>query len=143
MEDTPLIQFGRAERSGPKISHNDALVITALLANYEIGCILIDSGSSADILFGKAYNQMQLGDMPLEKGKKSKEPPSAASARALLNAGRQRRRCRRLSLARGVALEFGRRCRRELFQRNGVAQTGGAGGARGWGLAWRVGERGS
>ncbi|KAL0462914.1 UNVERIFIED_CONTAM: hypothetical protein Slati_0179000 [Sesamum latifolium] len=36
MEDTPLIQFGRAKQSRPKTSHNDALVIMALLANYEV-----------------------------------------------------------------------------------------------------------
>ncbi|KAL0445714.1 UNVERIFIED_CONTAM: hypothetical protein Slati_1699300 [Sesamum latifolium] len=67
MEDTPLIQFGRAERSGSRTSHNNALVITATLANYEVGCIFIDSGSSADILFREAYDQMQLGDVSLEK----------------------------------------------------------------------------
>ncbi|KAL0406018.1 UNVERIFIED_CONTAM: hypothetical protein Slati_3915700 [Sesamum latifolium] len=67
MEDTPFIQFGRAERSGPRTSHNDALVITAVLADYEVGRIFIDSGSSADILFGEAYDQMQLGDVSLEK----------------------------------------------------------------------------
>ncbi|KAL0416785.1 UNVERIFIED_CONTAM: hypothetical protein Slati_3510400 [Sesamum latifolium] len=66
-EDTPIIQFERVEHSGPKSSHNDALVITALLANYEVGRIFIDSGSFADILFGDAYDQMQLGDIPLEK----------------------------------------------------------------------------
>ncbi|KAL0427470.1 UNVERIFIED_CONTAM: hypothetical protein Slati_2921800 [Sesamum latifolium] len=31
MEDTPIIQFGRVEHSGPKNSHNDALVIMACL----------------------------------------------------------------------------------------------------------------
>ncbi|KAL0451565.1 UNVERIFIED_CONTAM: hypothetical protein Slati_1134600 [Sesamum latifolium] len=67
MEDTSLIQFGRAERSGPRTFHNDALVITAILANYEVGRIFIDSGSSVDILFGKAYDQMQLGDVSFEK----------------------------------------------------------------------------
>ncbi|KAL0401755.1 UNVERIFIED_CONTAM: hypothetical protein Slati_4205400 [Sesamum latifolium] len=67
MEDTPLIQFERAERSGPRTSHNDALVITAVLADYEVGRIFIDSGISADILFGEAYDQMQLGDVSLEK----------------------------------------------------------------------------
>ncbi|KAL0447907.1 UNVERIFIED_CONTAM: hypothetical protein Slati_1918600 [Sesamum latifolium] len=67
MEDAPIIQFKRVECSGPKHSHNDALVITALLANYEIGRIFIDSESSVDILFGEAYDQMQLGDIPLEK----------------------------------------------------------------------------
>ncbi|KAL0405124.1 UNVERIFIED_CONTAM: hypothetical protein Slati_3826300 [Sesamum latifolium] len=66
-EDTPIIQFGRAEHSGPKSSHNDALVITALLANYEVWRIFIDSGSTADILFGDAYDQMQLENIPLEE----------------------------------------------------------------------------
>ncbi|KAL0455073.1 UNVERIFIED_CONTAM: hypothetical protein Slati_0846500 [Sesamum latifolium] len=67
MEDAPLIQFGGAERSGPKNPHNDALVITSLLANYEVGRIFIDSESSADIFFREAYDQIQLGDIPLEK----------------------------------------------------------------------------
>ncbi|KAL0421108.1 UNVERIFIED_CONTAM: hypothetical protein Slati_3133700 [Sesamum latifolium] len=58
-DDTPIIQFGRTEHSGPKSAHNDdALVITALLANYKVGRIFIDSGSSTDILFGDAYDQM-------------------------------------------------------------------------------------
>ncbi|KAL0427767.1 UNVERIFIED_CONTAM: hypothetical protein Slati_2951500 [Sesamum latifolium] len=33
MEDAPIIQFGRAERLGPQTIHNDALVITAMIAN--------------------------------------------------------------------------------------------------------------
>ncbi|KAK4390277.1 hypothetical protein Sango_2091000 [Sesamum angolense] len=66
MEDAPLIQFGRAECSRPKNSHNDALVIMVLLANYEVGRVFIDSESSGDILFGEAYSQMKLGDIPLE-----------------------------------------------------------------------------
>ncbi|KAL0437825.1 UNVERIFIED_CONTAM: hypothetical protein Sradi_0490400 [Sesamum radiatum] len=53
MEDAPIIQFGRAERSGSQTIHNDALVITAMLANYEVGRIFIDSRSSADILLEK------------------------------------------------------------------------------------------
>ncbi|KAL0428495.1 UNVERIFIED_CONTAM: hypothetical protein Slati_3024300 [Sesamum latifolium] len=67
MEDTPLIQFGRAERSGPRTSHNDALVIIVVFADYEVGRIFIDSGSSADILFGETYDKMQLGDVSREK----------------------------------------------------------------------------
>ncbi|KAL0420377.1 UNVERIFIED_CONTAM: hypothetical protein Slati_3060600, partial [Sesamum latifolium] len=67
MEETHVIQFGRAERSGPRSAHNDALVITDLLANYEVERIFIDSESSTDILFGKAFDQMQLGDAPLEE----------------------------------------------------------------------------
>ncbi|KAL0355604.1 UNVERIFIED_CONTAM: hypothetical protein Sradi_4007300 [Sesamum radiatum] len=62
--DAPLIQFNQEECSGPRIPGHDALVITALLANYEIERVFIDSSSSADILFGEAYDQMQLGDVP-------------------------------------------------------------------------------
>ncbi|KAL0449439.1 UNVERIFIED_CONTAM: hypothetical protein Slati_1500300 [Sesamum latifolium] len=69
MEDAPIIQFGRAERSGPQTTHNDALVITATIANYEVRRLFIDSGSSVDIFFGEAYDQMQLGDVSLEKVK--------------------------------------------------------------------------
>ncbi|KAL0444629.1 UNVERIFIED_CONTAM: hypothetical protein Slati_2185600 [Sesamum latifolium] len=77
MEDTPLIQFERAERSGPQTIHDDALVIMAVLANYEVGCIFIDSGSSADTLFGEAFDQMQLGDISLEKRRcPDRAPPS-------------------------------------------------------------------
>ncbi|KAL0446536.1 UNVERIFIED_CONTAM: hypothetical protein Slati_1781500 [Sesamum latifolium] len=64
--DTPLIQFDQEKQSGPRTSGNDALVITALLTNYKIERVFIDSGISTDILFGEAYDQMQLGDVPLE-----------------------------------------------------------------------------
>ncbi|KAL0433176.1 UNVERIFIED_CONTAM: hypothetical protein Slati_2651900 [Sesamum latifolium] len=66
-DDTPLIQFDQEEHNEPRIPGNDALVITALLANYEIERVFIDSGSSADILFGEAYDQMQLGDAPSKR----------------------------------------------------------------------------
>ncbi|KAL0404385.1 UNVERIFIED_CONTAM: hypothetical protein Sradi_2079300 [Sesamum radiatum] len=38
-----------------------------MIANNEVGRIFIDYGSSANILFGEAYDQMQLGDVSLEK----------------------------------------------------------------------------
>ncbi|KAL0451512.1 UNVERIFIED_CONTAM: hypothetical protein Slati_1129300 [Sesamum latifolium] len=64
--NAPLIQFDPEERGGPRVPGNDALVITALLANYEIERVFISLGNSPDILFGEAYNQMQLGDFPLK-----------------------------------------------------------------------------
>ncbi|KAK4403031.1 hypothetical protein Sango_1043800 [Sesamum angolense] len=64
--DAPLIQFDQEERWGPRTQGNGARVITALLANYEIERVFIDSGSLADILLGEAYDQMQLGGAPLE-----------------------------------------------------------------------------
>ncbi|KAL0458622.1 UNVERIFIED_CONTAM: hypothetical protein Slati_0489400 [Sesamum latifolium] len=62
--DAPLIQFDQEEQSEPRMPGNDALVIITLLANYEIERVFIDSGISADILFGEVYDQMQLGDVP-------------------------------------------------------------------------------
>lgn len=38
--------------------HDDALVVTLLVANYMTRCILIDNGSSADILFWEAFTKM-------------------------------------------------------------------------------------
>ncbi|KAL0420711.1 UNVERIFIED_CONTAM: hypothetical protein Slati_3094000 [Sesamum latifolium] len=64
--DSQRARKAQEERSGPKTPGNDALVITALLANYEIERVFIDSNSSADILFGEAYDQLQLGDVRLE-----------------------------------------------------------------------------
>ncbi|KAK4386206.1 hypothetical protein Sango_2491200 [Sesamum angolense] len=64
--DAPLIQFNQEERRGPRIQGNNALVITTLLVNYEIERVFIDSSNSANILFGEAYDQMQLGGAPLE-----------------------------------------------------------------------------
>ncbi|KAL0461156.1 UNVERIFIED_CONTAM: hypothetical protein Slati_0003200 [Sesamum latifolium] len=65
--DAPLIQFDQEEQNGPRVPGNDALVITAVLANYEIERVFIDSGSSANILFGEAYDQMQLGMSPSKR----------------------------------------------------------------------------
>ncbi|KAL0405247.1 UNVERIFIED_CONTAM: hypothetical protein Slati_3838600 [Sesamum latifolium] len=60
----PLIQFGRAERSGPKTSHNDTLVITALLANYEVDRIFIDSGSPQTYSSERRMTKFNYGTSP-------------------------------------------------------------------------------
>ena len=41
--------------------HDDAIVITLLIANYTTRRLLIDNGSSADILYYPAFQQMRLG----------------------------------------------------------------------------------
>ncbi|KAL0433671.1 UNVERIFIED_CONTAM: hypothetical protein Slati_2701400 [Sesamum latifolium] len=65
----PPYPVRRAERSGPRTAHNDALVITAILAGYEVGRIFIDSGSSADILFGEANYPEDLYDKISSSGR--------------------------------------------------------------------------
>ncbi|KAL0433114.1 UNVERIFIED_CONTAM: hypothetical protein Slati_2645700 [Sesamum latifolium] len=62
----PTIQFGPADTQGVHLPHNDALVISSTIANYIVRRIFVDSGSSVDILFIKVYQQIDLGNVPLE-----------------------------------------------------------------------------
>ena len=41
--------------------HDDAIVITLLIAYYTTRRVLVDNGSSADILYYPAFQQMRLG----------------------------------------------------------------------------------
>ncbi|XP_072146354.1 uncharacterized protein [Setaria viridis] len=41
-------------------SHNDAMVIKALIAGWTVGKVLVDIGSSADILFANAFREMNI-----------------------------------------------------------------------------------
>ena len=41
--------------------HDDAIVITLLIADYTTRRVLVDNGSSADILYYLAFQQMRLG----------------------------------------------------------------------------------
>ncbi|KAL0386268.1 UNVERIFIED_CONTAM: hypothetical protein Sradi_3021100 [Sesamum radiatum] len=61
-----MIHFVHADTQGVHLRHNDALVISATLVNYTIQHIFVDFGSSADVFFYKGYQQMELGDVPLE-----------------------------------------------------------------------------
>ncbi|KAL0367043.1 UNVERIFIED_CONTAM: hypothetical protein Sradi_3594400 [Sesamum radiatum] len=62
----PTIQFGPVDTQGVHLPHNDTLVISAIVANYTVQHLFVDSGSSVDILFHMVYQQMELGDVPLE-----------------------------------------------------------------------------
>jgi hypothetical protein len=42
------------------MNHNDAMVIEVNIAGWVIGKILVDNGSSADILFLKTFEKMNL-----------------------------------------------------------------------------------
>ncbi|XP_072147966.1 uncharacterized protein [Setaria viridis] len=49
-------------------SHNDAMVIKALIAGWSFGKVLVDTGSSADILFANSFREMNTldpADIPL------------------------------------------------------------------------------
>ncbi|XP_073051219.1 uncharacterized protein [Primulina eburnea] len=60
------ISFGPEDLRGVNLPHNDALVIQARVANYDILRIFIDSGSSVNVIFKDAFMQMDLQGYHLE-----------------------------------------------------------------------------
>ncbi|MCQ7416408.1 retropepsin-like domain-containing protein, partial [Salmonella enterica] len=57
----PPLEFTEAEAASIHQPHNDALVVTLIVANVKIHRILIDGGSSADVLSLTAFKAMRLG----------------------------------------------------------------------------------
>ncbi|XP_073120239.1 uncharacterized protein [Henckelia pumila] len=63
----PALSFGPDDLKGlSDTTHNDALVIRALVANYDVARIFVDSGSSVNVLFQEIINQMDLGEYKVE-----------------------------------------------------------------------------
>ncbi|PIN10856.1 hypothetical protein CDL12_16548 [Handroanthus impetiginosus] len=62
----PVIQFSSADLEGVDCPHQDALVITATVATYDVARVFVDCGSSVDILFLRAFQQMNLGPVKME-----------------------------------------------------------------------------
>ena len=59
--DEPTISFTDEEAKRIHHPHDDAIVITLLIANYTTRRVLVDNGSSADILYYLDFQQMRLG----------------------------------------------------------------------------------
>ncbi|XP_040994249.1 uncharacterized protein LOC121240778 [Juglans microcarpa x Juglans regia] len=55
-----LITFSEEDGEGLLRPHDDALVVMAQIANYRTRRVLIDNGSSADILFWEAFSRMRI-----------------------------------------------------------------------------------
>ncbi|XP_073129104.1 uncharacterized protein [Henckelia pumila] len=56
----PAITFGPRDLEGVNLPHNDALLIQARIANYDVRRVFVDSGSSVNVLFQDAFEQMDL-----------------------------------------------------------------------------------
>ncbi|XP_073307136.1 uncharacterized protein [Primulina huaijiensis] len=61
-----VISFGPEDLKGVSLPHNDALVIQARVANYDIMRVFVDSGSSVNVNFKEALVQMDLQGYQLE-----------------------------------------------------------------------------
>lgn len=49
--EAPSISFGLEDLTRVALSHSDALVILATIANYKVARVLVDSRSSVNVLF--------------------------------------------------------------------------------------------
>ncbi|XP_074577531.1 uncharacterized protein LOC141833939 [Curcuma longa] len=59
-EEGPIIGFGPQDLEGVETPHDDALVVHATIANYNVARVFVDTGSSVNIIFLKAFAQMQI-----------------------------------------------------------------------------------
>ncbi|XP_075669827.1 uncharacterized protein LOC142639552 [Castanea sativa] len=59
--DNPSIEFSEGDARRLHHPHDDALVVTIRAGDYNIHRVLVDSGSSADILYYPAFQQMGFG----------------------------------------------------------------------------------
>ncbi|KAK3034292.1 hypothetical protein RJ639_034096 [Escallonia herrerae] len=57
-----LSEFDDADLDGVSLQHDDALVITLHIDTFQVKRILVDTGSSADIIFKDAFNHMGISD---------------------------------------------------------------------------------
>ena len=54
------ITFGPEDAQGIYFPYQDPLVISTNIADFEVRRVLIDGGSSADLLFAKAFDKMMI-----------------------------------------------------------------------------------
>ena len=69
LPDDPIehsISFHSSEATSLSRPHDDALVLTLDVSNCEVGRILVDNGSSADILFLSTLKEMELSESDIE-----------------------------------------------------------------------------
>ena len=59
--DKQVITFMDEDTERIHHPHDDAIVITLLIANYTTRRVLMDNGSSVDILYYPSFQQMRLG----------------------------------------------------------------------------------
>ena len=60
------IMFSNSDLEGCQHPHDDPLVIRAMVANKTIHRVLVDNGSSADIIFASAFDKISIGREKLE-----------------------------------------------------------------------------
>jgi len=55
-----VVGFSDEDCAGVSLPHTDTLVVSLTIANFQLQRILVDTGSSADILFKSAFDHMSI-----------------------------------------------------------------------------------
>ncbi|GAV60125.1 hypothetical protein CFOL_v3_03656, partial [Cephalotus follicularis] len=71
ISDEEVISFSEADYEGVRLPHDDPVVVTLLVELFTMKRILIDNGSSADILYKHAFDQLRI---PVDQLKPVKTP---------------------------------------------------------------------
>ncbi|GAV58736.1 hypothetical protein CFOL_v3_02269, partial [Cephalotus follicularis] len=69
--DEEVISFSEADYEGVRLPHDDPVVVTLLVELFTMKRILIDNGSSTDILYKHAFDQLRI---PVDQLKPVKTP---------------------------------------------------------------------
>ncbi|KAK2997736.1 hypothetical protein RJ639_024902 [Escallonia herrerae] len=67
IEPTPTISFSDDDVGDTRIPHEDPLVVTLRVGNFDMKRILVDNGSSAEVLFYEAFQKMNIPPDRLRK----------------------------------------------------------------------------
>ncbi|KAM2244584.1 hypothetical protein ACFXTI_005634 [Malus domestica] len=62
LENLRVISFSQKDLEGIQFPHNDALVVTLRVANSKVKRVMIDGGSSTDVLFWSTFRRMKLDE---------------------------------------------------------------------------------
>ncbi|KAJ4818482.1 Pol-polyprotein [Rhynchospora pubera] len=65
-ESTQVISFGPHDYDGVQLPHDDAIVLMLRINGIRVKRILVDTGSSADVMYFDALKRMGLGKYPLQ-----------------------------------------------------------------------------
>ncbi|XP_077232463.1 uncharacterized protein LOC143869792 [Tasmannia lanceolata] len=61
LQESQVISFSTENYNGLQVPHDDALVIRLIIANFDVGKILVDIGSSVNVLHLETFEEMKLG----------------------------------------------------------------------------------
>ncbi|XP_042467469.1 uncharacterized protein LOC122050644 [Zingiber officinale] len=62
----PIISFGPQDLEGLDLPHDDALIIKAIIATNRVARVFVDTGSSVNVLFRLAFEEMQIDASELQ-----------------------------------------------------------------------------